>query len=56
MIGTLMAYPGWRCDLLTFFPNVRLLAFPYFGTLLTRQQLSLMFSAGMFFCTALNLP
>ncbi|KAJ6578387.1 hypothetical protein B0H19DRAFT_1123085 [Mycena capillaripes] len=38
-VGSLMAYPGARCDLLSFFPN-----------------LSLMFSAGMFSCMALNLP
>ncbi|KAF8173228.1 hypothetical protein K438DRAFT_169045 [Mycena galopus ATCC 62051] len=38
-VGTLVAYPDWRSDLLTFLTN-----------------LSLMFSAGMFFCVALNLP
>ncbi|KAJ7323248.1 hypothetical protein DFH08DRAFT_1085464 [Mycena albidolilacea] len=38
-LASLMAYPGWRCDLSWFFAS-----------------LSLMFSAGMFFCMALNLP
>ncbi|KAJ7852810.1 hypothetical protein B0H14DRAFT_799139 [Mycena olivaceomarginata] len=38
-IGSLTAYPGWRCSLLAFVTD-----------------LTLMFSAGMFFCIALNLP
>ncbi|KAJ6496428.1 hypothetical protein C8R45DRAFT_1132624 [Mycena sanguinolenta] len=37
-LASLIAYPGWRCDLSWFFAN-----------------LSLMFSAGMFFCMALNI-
>ncbi|KAJ6544452.1 hypothetical protein B0H19DRAFT_1170638 [Mycena capillaripes] len=39
LIGTILAPPGWTCDLLEFF-----------------SKLSMMFSAGMFFCMALNLP
>ncbi|KAF7335738.1 hypothetical protein MVEN_02229500 [Mycena venus] len=39
-VGALTATPGWRCSLLSF----------------TTNQSSLMFSAGMFFCIALNLP
>ncbi|KAJ6585748.1 hypothetical protein B0H19DRAFT_1110653 [Mycena capillaripes] len=38
-LSSVMAYPGWRCNLMAFITN-----------------LSLMFSAGMFFCMALNLP
>ncbi|KAJ6496121.1 hypothetical protein C8R45DRAFT_1211803 [Mycena sanguinolenta] len=38
-LSSLMANPGWECDLLAFLTNI-----------------SLMFSAGMFFCMALNLP
>ncbi|KAJ6541237.1 hypothetical protein DFH09DRAFT_1368332 [Mycena vulgaris] len=38
-ICMLNAYPGWRCNLVSFIFN-----------------LSFMFSAGMFFCMALNLP
>ncbi|KAJ6517694.1 hypothetical protein DFH09DRAFT_215361 [Mycena vulgaris] len=38
-ICMLYAYPGWRCNLMSFILN-----------------LGLMFSAGMFFCMALNLP
>ncbi|KAJ7032910.1 hypothetical protein C8F04DRAFT_1106132 [Mycena alexandri] len=38
LLSSLMAAPGWRCELLSFVPN-----------------LSLMFSAGMFSCMALNL-
>ncbi|KAF7375371.1 hypothetical protein MSAN_00424600 [Mycena sanguinolenta] len=37
--SSLMANPGWRCNLMAFLNNI-----------------SLMFSAGMFFCMALNLP
>ncbi|KAF8175016.1 hypothetical protein K438DRAFT_1979902 [Mycena galopus ATCC 62051] len=55
-VSSFMVSPGWGCDLVTFLFNASVFTFPYFETPLTRQQLSLMFSAGMFFCMALNLP
>ncbi|KAJ7860000.1 hypothetical protein B0H14DRAFT_3625324 [Mycena olivaceomarginata] len=54
-VYSLMASPGSRCDFISFVLNARPLAFPYFAPL-TRQQLSLMFSAGIFSYMALNLP
>jgi hypothetical protein len=54
VVGTLTPYPNWRCELLAFLTNVRPLVENL--NLLTPQQLSLMFSAGMFFCIAINLP
>ncbi|KAJ7861225.1 hypothetical protein B0H14DRAFT_3445555 [Mycena olivaceomarginata] len=54
-VYSLMVSPGWRWDFISFVLNARPLAFPYFAPL-TCQQLSLMFSAGMFSCMALNLP
>ncbi|KAJ6505202.1 hypothetical protein C8R45DRAFT_1090939 [Mycena sanguinolenta] len=56
-IGTLIPYPGRGCALLSFIGNVRLLALPPLEPLMTRrQQLTFVFSAGMFFAIAINLP
>ncbi|KAF7358616.1 hypothetical protein MSAN_01200300 [Mycena sanguinolenta] len=56
-IAVLTVYPGRGCALLSFLTNVRVLASsPWKSFVTRRQQLTSVFSAGLFFCIAINLP
>ncbi|KAF7358621.1 hypothetical protein MSAN_01200800 [Mycena sanguinolenta] len=56
-IAVLTVYPGRGCALLLFLSNVRVLASsPWKSSMTRRQQLTGVFSPGIFFCIAINLP